>query len=99
VQFGSKYFSQYAARLPHGATPFRLHLREPEAHVHLAVHVFRSGEVLVGATWIARATMNASQAEKAMSGERPHAARFGEHQRCPVVSGGTFGVEVIRMNC
>ncbi len=55
--------------------------------------------MLAGATWIAGAAMKATQAEMAMGGERPHAARFGERQRCLVVSGGTFGIEVIRMNC
>jgi hypothetical protein len=43
--------------------------------------------------------MKPTQAEMTMSNKRPHAAGFGECQRCLVVSGGAVGFELIRMAC
>ena len=59
---------------PDRTTLFRLHLREPEAHAHPAVHIFCSGKMLAGGLRIARAVMKPTQTKMTMSDDRPHPA-------------------------
>src|SRR5581483_2723278 len=92
-------FSQTQARRPAPAALFRLHLREPEVHVHLIVHTFRNEEMLTSVLCVVRAAMKPAQSEMTMRGERPHAARLAERQRFRVVSGGAFGVKAVGMDC
>jgi hypothetical protein len=84
--------------VPDWTTLFRVHLREPEAHAHPAVHIFCSGEMLAGALRIARAAMKPTQAEMTMSDDRPHPARLAERQSFRVMSGGAFGIEAIGLD-
>ena len=62
-------------------TLFRVHLREPEAHAHPAVHIFCSVEMLAGELRIARAAMKPTQAQMTMSDDRPHPARLASLRR------------------
>src|SRR5262249_59784908 len=64
-----------------GLAALRLHLPEPEAHVHLAVHRPCGGEVL--------AVLEPSQAAVAVSREGAHAEVIRQGQRPEVVGFGT----------
>src|SRR5262249_62004322 len=50
---GSTRFAKRRYAVPDRTTLFRVHLREPEAHAHSAVHIFCSGEMLACAARLA----------------------------------------------
>src|ERR1700675_3774348 len=74
-----------------------LHLFEPEAHVHLAVHRCCGSEVLPRLIAPARAPVELPKAEMAVGDEGAHAARLGQRQRLAVVDLAAFGIEPVGM--
>src|SRR5215475_7691105 len=83
-----------AARLSWGLGEFlelRVRLLQPKAHVHLAVHGRRGGEVILRFMWLARAPGNLAEAEVAVGDQRAHAELAGERQRLAVVASGILG--------
>src|SRR5437773_2025820 len=56
-----------------------LGLPQPETHIHLAVHLCRSGEMLLGLCCVARAAIQRAEAEVAVGDERAHVA-FGSQR-------------------
>src|SRR5215467_13446873 len=89
-----------AVRLPWELGEFlqlSLRLLEPEAHVHLAVHRRREGEVLLRLLTLARACEQLAEAEVAVGDERAHAARLGERQRLTVIRLAALGIEPRRV--
>src|SRR5262245_48478225 len=60
-------------------------LLKVEAHVHLAVHRRRGGEVLPRLLVLARAPVELAEAEVAVGDERAHAAGFGECECIKIV--------------
>src|SRR5262249_10484074 len=95
---GSTRFAKRRYAVPDRTTLFRVHLREPEAHAHSAVHIFCSGEMLAGALRIARAAMKPTQAQMTKSDDRPHPPRPAERQSLRGMSRGAFGIEAIRLD-
>src|SRR5215469_2650964 len=72
-----------AVRLPWRLGEFLqlgLRLREPEAHIHLAVHRRRGGEVLARLLALARASAELAKAEMAVGDERAHAKLPGQRE-------------------
>ena len=77
------------------AIQLRLRLLQPEAHVHLAVHRGRGGEVLLRLLALGGSTEELGEAEVTVGDERAHAARLGEGQRLAVVGLATLGIEPV----
>src|SRR5262245_56596948 len=67
------------------AMQLRFRLLQPEAHVHLAVHRRRCGEVVARLFALARALVERAETEVAVRDEGAHVARFGERERTTVM--------------
>jgi hypothetical protein len=67
---------------------FHLRLRQPEPHVHLAVHRRGGGEVLLGLLVVARPPVQLAEAEVAVGDEGAHASRLGDSQRLAMLPDG-----------
>ena len=58
-------------------TKFRLHLLQPEAHVHLVVHRRRRHEMLLCLRLLPSAPIELAKAEVAVGGQRAHPELVG----------------------
>jgi hypothetical protein len=75
----------------------RLRLLQPEAHVHLAVHLRRGGELLAALLILACSSVELPEAEVAMGGEGAHPELLGERERVAVVVFGLVGVQRVAL--
>src|SRR5215813_815898 len=94
------YAARLSSRPPHPAlSPPKgcLGLVQPETHVHLAVHLRRSSEVLLGLCSIARAAVQLAEAEAAVSDEGTHVAVGSQRHGGAEVRLGGGDVESFRM--
>ena len=76
-----------------------LRLLQPEAHVHLAIHRRRRGEVLLRLLTLAHASVELAEAEVAVGDDRAHAQLNGEGHGLPEGGFGFFGSRRIAMRC
>src|SRR5512132_4011557 len=79
------------ASLSRARSQLFLRLLQPEAHVHLAVHRRRDGEVLLRLLALARAPVELAEAEVTVGDEGAHAELAGEGQGLAVVAFSLVG--------
>jgi hypothetical protein len=69
----------------------RRRLREPEPHVHLAVHRGRRGQVVPDLCFLARAPVELAEAEVAVGDEGAHAKFASQGEGLRIVAFGHLG--------
>src|SRR5262245_62452897 len=82
---------RWRARRESQRLQLRLRLLQVEAHVHLAIHRRRGGEVLLRLLALARAAVELAEPEVAVGDEGAHAERVSERERVTVVAVGVSG--------
>src|SRR5580698_6771449 len=74
-----------------------LSLREPETHVHVAVHRGCGGVMVLCIAGFAGAAMDLAETEVAVGDQRAHAVALRQRQRVAKVAGAALVVETLRI--
>src|SRR5215475_1540017 len=98
---GEKSLTKTPKRLPRSSSLYlcqrRLGLKQPERHLHSAVHLVGRGQRGAGLLPLARRAIQRPEAAVAVRLERAHAQLLGEGQRLLVVSGSWFDLRGLVM--